>query len=229
MFQVARNLSVTLVLLCAAAWSNPPPAAPAQVSSPPIPGQPFVPPGAATAAAPPAATNNPVPTPVDPAGAGLARDATQLGDLRRQTAAASEKLKLLTAEAQVRDAEKHLGQNTTATADIPELIGIEGTKGHMRAQFLVGTAITSVAAGQMLTAEWKIEQVMSNGVSLSKRGGGRELHTILFGHAPVRGGTNLLTNEGPALSNPMMPPMQPMQPIQPMPVLPGTMPAGMTH
>jgi len=174
----------------------PPPAtAPAMPITAPAPVAPsqVAPPGSAA----------PTPTPVDPASAGFSKGAIEIGDLRRQTAIATERLKLLTEQAKVNDAEKNLGVTTTATADIPELIGIEGTPEKLRAQFLVGSAITTIGVGQWLTSEWRVEKVMSNGVALSKRGG-KETHTILFGHAPVKDGTNLLSN-GPAM---MPPPLQ---------------------
>jgi type IV pilus biogenesis protein PilP len=230
MFPAVRNIAFLLVAASAASWANPPADAPAPAPAPFAPQA--VRTGAPVAPTAPTSAANPTPVRVDPASAGLTKDSIDLGELKRQTANANEKLKLLTAQAQVTEAQKRNGQTTQATADIPELIGIEGAKGHMRAQFLVGSSISTVAVGQMLTSDWKIEQIMSNGVSMSRRGNGRDVHTILFGHAPVRGGATLLTNDAPgqyAGQMPAMPPMQPMPVVQSVPIVQSVQPSTFSH
>jgi len=194
-----------------------PAAVSAQVVVPPSAKPPVTAQVAAPAGAPAPAAGGivqPDPIAVDPASKELSAEATALSALRRDTVRTGEELKLLSAQAQIQQEKKKLGQVTAGTADIPELVGIEGTPGRMRAQFLTGKSLIVVVEGGWVTPDWQLQQILSNGVEVAKRGS-RTRQTILFGHEPIRGGQEMLQAQSQ---------QNYQQPIAPVTVLPGTAP-----
>lgn len=134
----------------------------------------------------PAAAAAPTPMTVAPADEGLSAEGKQLSELRRETARSTQELQLLTAQGQVQTLRKQMGQVTSGTSDIPELVGLQGARGHMVAQFLSGKSILNAAEGQWVTPDWRLIRVLPNGVVMKKRAGGDE-KTILYGHEPING------------------------------------------
>ncbi|HOV56414.1 MAG TPA: hypothetical protein PLN91_00885 [Rhodanobacteraceae bacterium] len=181
MSPLASKTLLSAVLWCAAINVT------AQTAAPP-PGAPAAP----AAAPPPAAPQEPVS--VDPSAQGVEEAALALAALRRQSANESERLKLMEFQTQVADLAKKLGTVKAGTSDIPELVGLDGRAGHYRAEFLSNNAILSVIEGEWVTPEWRVDRILSNGVQLSRKGG-KETHTILFGHQPIKGGASLLSND----------------------------------
>ncbi len=161
----------------------------------------------------------PSPIAVDPASKDLTQESKELSALRRDTVRTGEELKLLTTQAQIQQEKKKLGEVTTGTAEIPQLVGLEGTPGKMQAQFLTGKSLIVVREGGWVTPDWQVKRVLANGVEVVKRGS-RTVQTILFGHEPIKSTPQVLQNSQEVMSLPT---------AQPVNVIPGRAPPMVGH
>lgn len=142
-----------------------------------------------------------------PALAGIA--ATQ-----RATANEQAKLNLLTLQQQTRELQQEMDLGGGVAA-APQLIGIRGAGTRFTAEFLIGSAVLEARPGDWVTAEYRLDQVLANGVVLSKRGE-RTPRTVLFGRrTEVRGnlfGTAAAPSVPPAMAAPVAAPMLSVDP-----------------
>lgn len=145
-----------------------------------------------------------------PALAGIA--ATQ-----RATANEQAKLNLLTLQQQTRELQEEMDLGGGVAA-APQLIGIRGAGTRYTAEFLIGTAVLEARPGDWVTAEYRLDQVLANGVVLSKRGE-KTPRTVLFGRrTEVRGnlfGTAAAPAIPPALPAPAAAPIAAPVPLTP--------------
>ena len=158
-------------------------------------------PAPATAAPPPAPVAAAPAAFAPAAGASLAIPAPQasldetmqnLAGLQAQVATAQVQMQLLSQQTAINQLQKQQGGQATGTSDIPELVGIVGTPGNLEAEFLSSGSLLTARNGEWVTPEWKLVNIMGNGVELTKKNG-RERHTILFGHRTNVVGNSILT------------------------------------
>lgn len=160
----------------------PPPPPAAALPGGPQPALPGAPPVAAVSTPPPAAVTTPLV--VSPAEDGIALKAQKLSAIEADLALAMGSLKLATTEAANRDVQTKMTGVKSGTNTIPELVAISGTSRHLQAEFLAGSAVVRVVAGDWITQDWRVVSLSPNGVSLARKGG-REKHEIVFGNRPT--------------------------------------------
>lgn len=120
------------------------------------------------------------PVPVTPASSGLADDALEHSNLGRDIATAQRRLALLQTTAEIQEVQKGISGQVSGTTDLPQLVRIAGFDGRMSAEFLMAGALIQAQKDDWVSAEWRLTEVLPNGVELTKRGG-REKHVLLFG------------------------------------------------
>lgn len=140
----------------------------------------------ATAPAAQPAAPAPVSTPVavPPAEAGLSKKALDLNAMESELAIALKALQLDSTNAKRKELNAKISGVREGTNQVPELIGISGARGIYRAQFLAGSAVVDVAAGDWITGDWRIARIAESGVELARRGSDQR-HQVLFGQRPV--------------------------------------------
>lgn len=90
------------------------------------------------------------------------------------------------AQIQVLKADKELSELQTSVGikneqgDLPQLVGVFKMPKRQWAEFLVGTVVLSASVGDWVTAQWRVQSLLTNGVELASRGG--ERRTLLFGN-----------------------------------------------
>lgn len=167
-------LAMSVALLSAAGVS-------AQVADPNAPAAVQV-----TAAPPPPA---PVPTGPSMSAVGQSLDATtqEQIQLARQLELEQARTALLTSQAEGTKIRKEALGTTSGTSDLPQLVGlISRLSGGVIAEFLVGDAIMQVRVGDWVSAQWKLDKVLSNGVELISKSG-KQRYTLLFGGSSSKG------------------------------------------
>lgn len=165
-----------------------PPVDPPAVAQPQAPATPAATPqptlaAAVSAAPPPGVATTPPPAQTVNATddcAGLSAHLCELRDLARKAEAASARLDLLQTEQQINQLAGDVQGANAGTNKLPVLVGLTGSKGRYSAEFAVGQRVLTAAPGDWVTAEWKLDKVLSNGVVVRKANG-RETHTMLMG------------------------------------------------
>lgn len=116
----------------------------------------------------------------------LSPDAILLDQIQRQLALKRGEVSSLELEVKRKSLQEQLG--ASSGLDIPELIGLYGSVGAMRAEFRVGTSVLTAEPGDWVTSRWRLKQILANGVELSGQTGTR---TVLFGRVAVSDGTGV--------------------------------------
>lgn len=128
---------------------------------------------------------------------GLPQSITDIADTERKAARAESVLKLMQLEDKIKKQQDSMDLSGGTNNKTPELIGIHGAQGRLVAEFLIGEAILEARPGEWVTADYRLDQVLANGVVLTKRGeNGKKgtQRTVLFGRRTEVPGNVLQTN-----------------------------------
>lgn len=119
----------------------------------------------------------------------LSPDAVLLSAIRRQAKVAQARGELLKAKADNR-AVRALLSGGEAGQGAPTLVGLYGAGDNVRAEFLVGDAVLTARPGDWVNDDWRLDEILRNGVRLSGADGASKM--VLLGSAataasPLRG------------------------------------------